>query len=313
MIGVRTMCHVGAVALLLCAGGVACAASFVVAASNTTEQAKARADLVCDGTDDQEELNASVPSGSHYSVEWLPGDYYLSGTVVVPPNHNGSIDAEGTYFHYLPDTGDALHVQGMLGSRFRFGTIETTSDGSALLIQNPTSVNALMSIVSFTGLIGHEQKGIGLYIDVSQEGICTDRFEGTDISGFDTGVLLGEGGKKTDTNWFFINSIRRCNTCVREMHVGVDDSVFRLTLDTSLPNSVGIRTEGYAGRFDVMMSDSSGVGTKAVVVEPRGRGNVFLFQPSIDNFAWEELGSPGSNLFLSTTRPPYARASEGSE
>jgi hypothetical protein len=295
--------------MLMAAAREADAVYAIVAASNSTPHAKARADFVCDGIDDQVELVASIGSDGGFAVEWVPGDYYLSDTVRLRPAENSVIEAEGTYLHYLASTGDAVHILGMLGCRYRFGAIETGSTDAAITVQNPLSVNAAMSIVSFTGLIGHDQKGIGLYLNVSEEGVCTNRFEGTDISGFDTGILLGErpDGKpwKTDTNWFFVNSIRRCNTCISEGHVGIDDNVFRVTLDTSLPGSVGIRTAGYAGRFDVMMSDSCGVGTHAVVLEPRARGNVFEFHPPIDSFNWEDNSSEPSNIMLSTTRPPY--------
>ena len=46
--------------------------------------------------------------------------------------------------------------------------------------------HVLMSIITFTGLVGKDYRGVGLQLDQS---VCTNRFEGTDISLFDKGGL----------------------------------------------------------------------------------------------------------------------------
>ena len=286
------------------------AASVIVAASNSTAEGIARADVVCDGTDDQIELSASF-TGSRHSVEWLPGDYYLSDTVTIVPHGNGAIDAEGAYFHYLPTTGDAVHVQGMINSRLRFGVIETSSTGAAIRLQNPPGVNGLMSILSWVSLIGHNQQGTGLYLDVSEEGHGTDRFEGSEIVGFDTGIFLKEvapsapGGRKQDTNWFFVNSIRECNTCIQEEHNRVDDHVYKVGLELSLPGSVGMRIGQTLGKYNVTMTDISGVDTKALILDPGAAGNVIEIHPPIETFSWQDNSGSLSNVILSTLSPPY--------
>ena len=65
-------------------------------------------------------------------------------------------------------------------------------------------------------LVGYkEHKGTGLYIDSSVENVCTNRFEGTDIAHFHTGIFVGAANKdikesghgKTDTNWFWCSYI----------------------------------------------------------------------------------------------------------
>src|SRR5690349_3764734 len=123
------------------------AASIVVGASNSTKESKARADFICDGKKDQIALlksftkapriktvyernpNTLVPTecyGSH-SVEWLPGDYYLDETLVIPDAEDCSLRAEGARFHYLPSKGDAIVLTGLNRCRFYLGTIMTSS------------------------------------------------------------------------------------------------------------------------------------------------------------------------------------------
>jgi hypothetical protein len=267
----------------------------IVAPSNASPEEKSRADLVCDGTNDEVELSASFKGGKS-GTEWLPGDYYLDGTVNLRPAGSCAvIDAEGTYLHYQPATGDAIRIQGAIDCRYRFGTIETSSTGAAIRLHNPPTISILMNIITFNSLIGHNQNGVGLYIDVSEEGICTDRFDGLSISGFDTGILLGSGPLKTDTNWFFVNSIRNCNTAIRELNIqGVDDSFYTASIDTTLDNSVGIRTNAGDDKFDIMMSDSSGVGTKAIILDSGSYQNVIEILPPMDNFTLEDNSGPSS-------------------
>lgn len=140
------------IAVLAAFAGGANAGTVVVAPSDAPPEARAKADLVCDGKDDQVELLKSITKapristvfernpntllpvkcyGAH-SVEWLPGDYYLSKTLTVPDAEGMVIDAEGARFHYQPKDGDAVVVQGMSQCRYRFGTILTHSTGAAL-------------------------------------------------------------------------------------------------------------------------------------------------------------------------------------
>jgi len=55
----------------------------IVAADNSTTQAKAWADYVCDGTSDQEEINLALNSASRVRVLLMPGTYNIDGMVVV--------------------------------------------------------------------------------------------------------------------------------------------------------------------------------------------------------------------------------------
>ena len=284
---------------------VSYAASVIVVPAGASEKEKAYADFICDGVNDQVELMASFGGAGSLverrSVVWLPGDYYTTRTVIIPPTNNVVLEAEGTYIHHLLPYDDAVRIDGFCGSRFRFGTIETYTIGAAIRFKLEGG-GGVMSIISFTGLIGHDQKGTGLFIHCENGG-TTNRYEGLEITGFEYGVVVGETyTSKSDTNWFFINCIRNCKTCIWEMHQRLDCMMWRVGLDTSLPNSVGIRTGGYSGRFDVMMNDSCGLSTKAVILDAGARGNVFEIQPPIDDFKWEDNSSGGENVILTTTK-----------
>jgi len=253
--------------------------------------------------------------GKH-SVEWLPGDYYLGSTLVIPDAVDVAIHAEGAYFHYLPKTGDAVVVTGANRCRYYFGTIESASTGAAIRIKPTAAMPTLQSKICFTGLIGKGNKGTGLYLDSSVENVCTNWFEGTDIYGFDKGVYLsaalgrGEpGAGKSDTNWFWFSYIRMCNTCIEEANLGVDDNVWYVNVDASLPNSTAIRTAGKYGKWYIIMGTFQYEGrNKAIILEPGAIHNVVEIHPPIGTWAWEDRSGNNTNVILSTDRPPLVGA-----
>lgn len=311
-------------------------AAIVVAAADSLPEEKERADLVCDGVDDQEQLALSLAKARHgeilvdinpkqqkqvtcarnHAVKWLPGNYQLSATLEIPDAADCVIEAEGTTFHFSPATGDCLKIRGMNRCRYRFGTIETRSSGAAICVQPTVQMPALMSFVSFMGLCGHEGMGRGLFIDPAYENICVNRFEGTDIAGFDYGVCVGGvGGRessasshgKCDTNWFWLSYIRMCNTCILESANGVDCSVWEVNVDASLPDSVAIRTGGAYGKWYVIMGTYTHERkNKALVLSPGARHSVLEIHPPLQDFAWEDNSQSDTNRILST-------ASEGFE
>lgn len=308
--------------------------SIIIAASNSSNKCKAQADYVCDGKDDQVELLKSITQaikcavkvdidpasqktvecyGKH-SVVWLPGDYYLDKTLTIPDAADCVINAEGSYFHYQPMERDAVIITGMNRCRYYFGTIESNSTDAALRVKPAKIMPALMSKVSFTGLVGSNQKGTGLYIDPSVENVCTNKFEGTDISGFDKGVYIGDAAKKKpdipgsgkcDTNWFWFSYIRMCNTCIWEKGRGVDDGVWNVNVDASIPDSIGIRTAAMYGKWYLIMGTWDRKGTKAVVLDPGASHNVLEVHPPIEEFEWEDNSGNSTNVILSTKRFPY--------
>jgi hypothetical protein len=301
----------GLLLLLVLRFPVGYTASLTVAPANSAAEAKARADFVCHGAHDEIELAQSLNQGvDSRSVEWLPGDYYLDATLVIPASHDNTIRAEGTCLHYRAATGDAVLIKGMLSTRIYLGTIETASDGVALHFQNEQGVNTLMSIFRFTALVGNG-RGTGLFIDTHKEGISTDRFDGAEICGFETGMLLPdtpdqkETHPKLDTDWFWINSIHDCATGVREGNIRVDDTVLRTAIDTSLPGSVGLRTKGQYGRYDVVWSNTGGSDTTALLLDPGAWHNVLEFRPLLPSQRWRDNSRTTNNLLISVMGAPW--------
>jgi len=321
--------------LCLCSSISAVEAAIVVAAADSLPEEKARADLVCDGVDDQIELAASlakarrgatridvnpntqknVECALNHVVEWLPGNYQLSATLEIPDAANCAIRAEGTTLRYTASEGDCIVIRGMNRCRYSFGTIETSSTGVALRIQPLQAMPSLMSFVNFAGLIGRGQRGTGLMLDPTYENVCVNRIVGTDILGFDKGVYVGGVGSregtasthgKCDTNWFWLSYIRLCNLCIEEGAQGVDDSVWAVNVDASLPGSVAIRAAGAYGKWYVIMGTYTFEGkNKALILEPGARHSVFEMHPPIQEFAWEDHSGTDTNVILSSQSPPY--------
>ncbi len=321
-----------AVSLALMSFADAQAASITVAATNSTPEAKRRADIICDAKDDQVKLLSSFTRGTRgktvfernpatllptecylgHSVEWLPGDYYLSDTLTIPDAEDCVIQAEGARFHYQRDKGDAIVLQGMSRCRYRFGTIFSSSVGAALRVKPTGTMPALMSMVGFTGLIGQDQKGIGLCVDSTSENVCTMRFEGTDVRGFDIGVFVPDarpshpdqpGAGKTDTNWYWISYVRMCNTCIWEKRKGIDCGIWQVNVDASIKNSVAIRTAASYGRWFVIMG--TWAGKCSVIFDPGATHNVMEVTPPLQAglAPAEDNSGNKSNLILCSSRP----------
>jgi hypothetical protein len=313
------------------------AASVTVAAADSSDAAKAHADLICDGVDDQVELMKSLAMGkrakvivdtspdsqqeieclARHEVKWEAGTYRLSATLEIPDAADTIIEAEGTLLDYPIEKGDAVRVLGGNRCRYRLGTIDSVSSGAALRICPTTRMPFLMSMVSFTGLIGHKNRGVGLHVDHRNENVCVNQFTGTDIYGFDTGVLLDDfqaqqGANrptvKSDTNWFWLSYVRMCNTCVWEKAAGVDSTVWEVNVDASIPGSTAIRTAGGYSRWDIIMGTYSMDRTNALILDPGADHQIIQMRPPIDVFRWQDHSGKDSNVFLATSRLPLRKA-----
>ena len=286
--------------------------SIVVAPKDASDQMKAKADLVCDGKDDQVELLQSLMMGNKYesraagqpdmmplhtararfTVTWLPGTYNLSDVVEFPAVSDFALYAEGTYLVFEPEEGDVVHINHSIRCRFNFGTIDSHSAGTCITVHSVT-----MSEVSFTGLVGYDQKGTGLRL----YGTSTAKYKGTDISGFDIGVLVDDISAKLDTNWFWLSYIRNCNTCIWEKGHKVDNNVWNVNVDATLPGSVALRIAGDMGYWHVIMGTYGHEGkNKAVIIEPGATDNVIFIQPPIRNWAWQDNSGNDTNAIFSS-------------
>lgn len=305
-------------------------ASILVAAHNSTPESKRRADLICDGRDDQVELLASLQAAltvrdrhdvvpdrakeveclGRHSVAWLPGDYHLSDSLVIPDAMDMVIEAEGTALRYAGATGDAVVIQGMNRCRYRFGVIESRSTGAALAIRPTTAMPSLHSDVHFMGLLGQGFKGTGLRLDPAQENICVNRIDGSDIAGFEYGVRVMDPGHtphpdrptcKCDTNQYGFAYIRRCMTCIEEGQTGngIDCSLWTVNVDATEPSSVAIRTAACGNRWTIIMGTWCPENTRALIIGKGAMDNVFQMRPYAyrgNHPAKHPLGFPIENL-----------------
>lgn len=324
--------HVKRIVLLLIGAcvlaPVANAALFTVAASNTPEPARSRADFICDGRDDQIELQESItkgprttahvtdlgpyPAGQPFkehvstyecygasSVEWLPGDYNLSSTLVIPETADLMIQAQGTRFHYDKEEGDAVVVAGAFRSRYYLGTIYSTSSGAALRMKPERHI--LMSVITFTGLVGKDFRGVGLWLDQS---VCTNRFEGTDISLFDKGVFVNDATTKIDTNWFWLSYIRTCHYCIYESGKCVDCNTWDVNVDASMPGSVAIYTAAVYSSWNILMGTWVLDKTNAFILGPGASHQLIQIRPPMDAFRWQDNSGNDTNVLLCSSRNP---------
>lgn len=318
-----------------CLFNVTHAAMVVVAPADAPENVKAKADLVCDGQDDQVELLASITQAPRvtveydrnpgemrsfecygkYSIEWLPGDYHLSGTLVVPDAADMIISARAAHFYYEAEKGNAVVIQGSLRSLYSLGIIHYSGDEAALRIKPTKNMPTLSSDIFVRGLIGKKQRGTGLYIDPSVENVCINRIEAIDIYGFDYGVRVDAANQKTgrdpghgkcDGNWWWVSNNRRCNTCYMIAHRGVDSNVWNINVDASIPGSVGLRTAELYGKYYLIMGTwQNEGGNKTIVLEPGAAHNVIEVHPPLKVFLPEENNSGNdTNIILTTERPP---------
>ena len=91
----------------------------------------------------------------------------------------------------------------------------------------------------------------------------------------------------------------------------MDNSVWNVNVDASIPDSVAIRTAGGFGKWYIIMGTYGFEGkNKAIVLEPGARHSVFEMHPPVQMFAWEDNSGVDTNLMLSTMSTPYRKLSE---
>jgi hypothetical protein len=325
---------------IVCVGVVmfastAAAASFVVAAYNSLPSAQRRADIVCNGINDTAVLRYSLTLGQYrqvefddnaytnaycaQSVEWLAGDYNLDTTLYLPQVADTTLSAEGTVLWYNLTTGDAVVITGSLRTRFRFGTIWSSSDGAALAAKDrpytsPFMPN-IMSEISWQGLQHTPPYGvIGIGFQ-AQKHFVVNKISGTDVRGFAFGVLCdatGGGSEGTiDTNWWWLSYVRGCGVDIRvEGGPNGDGSVnsqqWHVNVDASLDGSVAIQTGANYDWWRILIGDvSRAPTTRTIVLDADAAGNVMEITPSLFMFdGYENNANQPNNVFIQVPENP---------
>ena len=304
------------------------AASWVVAASNSLASAKAKADAVCDGTNDASLLRASLMLGPYrqtefddnaytmayaaQSVEWLAGDYYLNETLFLPQVVDSTLYAEGTVLHYAStDSSDAVVITGSLRSRFRFGRIISASSGAALAAKdrpytNPFMPN-IMSVISWQGLQKDPPSGSGGYGFWAKKHFVVNKISGTDVRGFGVGIFCDADGEGTiDTNWWWLSYVRGCGTDILVQGGGgsVNSQQWNVNVDASIDGSVAVDTAASDDWWRIIMGDvSRAPTTRSLVVRSAADGNIFEVTPALYFFdGYENRANSARNLFAMLPR-----------
>ncbi len=315
--------------LFACVGTIQAASSVTVAAYDSLASAKARADYVCDGVDDEVELLASItahaatesvsvdPTSNQtisvsclvkHSVEWLPGTYNLSSTLVIPDSSDCVIRAKGSRI-LGPSSGSAVIIRGMNSCRYNFGNIKCSSidpNDAALKISPTSAMPAVLSSVVCTGLKGTSNSGTGLWIDPSVSNIWGNSFTSYIIYDFQTGILVDDAAQYCQTNRFLANCITRVNQCVYEKGVKVEKNVWNIDINANLEGSQGVRTSASHGRWLITLTTSGYEGINEVLILNVGASyNIVETHPPIGNFPWRNNSGNYTNIILSADRPPY--------
>jgi hypothetical protein len=153
------------------------------------------------------------------------------------------------------------------------------------------------------GLVGPGLRGKGLSVDAA----CTNVFEGTDISGFDVGVYVESAGQgKIDTNWFWFSYIRMCRTCVIERGGHVDDNIWWVNVDASIPDSICIRTAAMYGKWYVIIGVHPGYSqNQGIILDPGAKHNMFEVHPPIEDLPWMDNSGNGTNVVFGAKSPIF--------
>lgn len=203
----------------------------------------------------------------------------------------------------------------MLRCRYHLGTIESHSAGAAIRVTGTVDDDlgdpahqtpCQMSVLSFTGLIGQHYRGTGLLLDNARPGgITVNRFTGTDIAGFHTGVRVTDAsaGSKCDTNYFSFHFIRECRTCIYESGHRVDSNVWSVNVDATVAQGIAIRTAARYGKWEVIMGTYQFEGqNRALLLDPGAAHNIITMHPPLEQFAHRDRSGNETNVLLSAHR-----------
>lgn len=135
----------------------------VVAASDSSAKSKDQADYVCDGTNDEVEIQAGITAGAGGKIVLLEGNYSKGNVagITVPSNTEVEI-IKGAVLSYITDVGDGavMFTNSEGASNFKIygggvlnGNIDNQSSGtqSAILLSGATNGTIDIRMIEFTG------------------------------------------------------------------------------------------------------------------------------------------------------------------
>jgi hypothetical protein len=277
---------------IYCCGATARAASIVVAPVDAPRELKLKADLVCNGYDDQDELLQSITKAkreaveiegaggqtalcyTRHSVEWLAGTYNLEQPLVLPDCSDVVIQAEGTRFNFTPTSGDAIRIQGLQRCRFYLGTIGVNGAATAIHLQPTAAMPAQYSTVNYMGLEASLlDSARGLWLDNASNDIACNTFDGTWIHYIKQGIVVGAVAptqRFCRGNWLWVSFVLGGDfyapggsssdanpampmDCVWETENGTQGNTYKVNVEANATNSVGCRIGGDFGMWNIIM------------------------------------------------------------
>jgi hypothetical protein len=176
---------------------------------------------------------------------------------------------------------------------------------------------AVTSKVGYTGLSGIANKGVGLHLDPGQGDVSFNEFAGTNVSNLDTGILVDEARRGCTSNWFWASFVVHVNQCVVEKGHNVETNTWNVNVEAIEPDSIAVRTAASHGKWYIILGTGDWVyrrgisETKSLILDPGAEHNVMEFHPALEaGFApWVDNSGTGTNVILTTERPPYVPAS----
>jgi len=192
----------------------------LVAASDATAEAKAKADFVCDGTHDEVEIHAAL-NALHWDhggiVALSGGKYALHDSIQMKPRSALAL-SPGSRVRIHEDT---VAVKMVPTARISGGRIVQPSDNATILFQTPPAYvgyTEYQTVVEDVFLRGHAGIGKGIHFftdDMGENAYATAvRIRNLYTYGFQYSILLEEIAE--NNYWAFFNSIYFQNLYLRD-------------------------------------------------------------------------------------------------
>lgn len=254
-------------------------ATLIVAANNSSDKEKDQADYVCDGTNDEVELLASIadlPVKRKHKVVWLPGLYMLGAQLVIPPLQEFVIEArgatlavKGVKFNSLLDCDITL---GILAGRTNGVALEFAPEDDTAGGITVNSVNHI-KIGSIAGLTSYAAGSIGIYFNPTSGAHHRISLDLLEVWGFETLIKLGSSATYSiNDNIIKALYLYKGDVALLQGASGGTKNLrnrFILGLYTNL--TTGVSTYAYDDYYDIY--DSGGLGASAVVFQSGARRN----------------------------------------
>lgn len=335
MLGNRRIIITIATVFLFC--GFTFAESVIVAPSDATAETKAKADLICTGSGDQNTLLLSINMAStedvdvimlngqmstfsckvRHSVLWLPGTYNLSAPLIIPDSADCVINAEGTFISSEASVQTTVVIRGMYRCDYRFGVIfsnNTTISDSAALRIDPGSMPVVASYIGYTGLQGLDgnTNGYALNLVADSADIFSNNIAGTNIEDFYKAIVV-----EATAPYFCSSNEFWMSYCIYIKYGGVDilgntaqKNFWQVNLDVT--NTPGgpfghhmIQTAGCYDRWSSIIAPADYV----VIFDPGAKSNIIELHPDYSDFAFIQpvVNNSGNdtNIMLGAKQPPY--------